>query len=163
MFAWGCLWCWVSVPGSDSAFISQLFLSLPPSLSPHLSSVSIFLPPSPCIPRPPLCAHLPISDLLSSRPAPHSAGKPRGQVWGISQVLLGPRARRDGSANEGTAAVSPRPGHGSAHSHLPHPNPRLPSWRPTPTCWRSPSLCPLSTVSLSSWPSRTVRVGPRAL
>lgn len=39
---------------------------------------------------------------------------------------------------------------------------RWPSWRPTPTCWRSPSWCPSCTASLSSWPSRMVRPAPTA-
>ena len=35
---------------------------------------------------------------------------------------------------------------------------RRPSWRPVPTCWLWLLLCPSCTVSLSSWPSRTVRL-----
>lgn len=157
--AWGRLWCWVSVPHSDSLryYSACPCRCPPPSLfSPH------FPPPSPCIPRPPLCAHLPISGLLSSWPPRPFPGSPRVRPVGLSSGSSGAGGRRDGPAN-GEPLRSALAGARGCSRPSPHPRPRSPSWRPTPTCWRSPSSCPSSTVSLSSWPSRMVGVGRRAL
>lgn len=86
-------------------------------------------------------------------------------LWAaMGSALLGPRGRRARPANEGAASVTPHTRAQQCSQTSPLVcTPRLPFWKPTPTCWHSPSLCPLSTVSLSSWPSKMVGAGPWGL
>lgn len=163
--------CWV-LAALAWAVSGVGFLSLAPTVPAYLSVIT--LPAPIAVPPPllcphfppavahPLCAHLPISDLLSSWPAHPLLGSPGVRSVGISSGSSGARGRRGGPANKEWRR-SASAGAWRCSRPSPHPHPRLPSWRPTPTCWRSPSLCPSSTVSLSSWPSRMVGMGPRAL
>lgn len=110
MLARGCLWCWVSVPGSDSPFISLSYFSAYPHHCLPISPLS----PSFSLPLRASLAHLSVRiypSLTCSPPGQHHTplGSPGVRSGEYQEVLPGPRARRDGSADEGTAALTASP------------------------------------------------------
>jgi hypothetical protein len=93
--------------------------------------------------------HQPIFS-VSILPLPGRAVSGPG-LWGVSWPFQGFPDMGGARSHVGHACGQ---GQGCTHG-CPY---RLLSWKPTPTCWRSPSLCPSCTVSLSSWPLRMVGV-----